>query len=249
MYQHYPGVSILERTIHSQDVDAFEQIIKIYSSLPEAVGPPAALLVQLVCRVDNPELLDCLIRYTGVGTPKALTVNRGVQDDNADEGNEKNDEVTKDGMLAADLASRDVSQPLSKRVYHGLDVHGKKRKDLARQHDPDAQLQREQGPEMPLLWRAVLSNAPQIVEYLSGPRAIEAYTHYATNGRSRHAAALRALDDISSSYREWMGWKANAFGQSVLIAAISSGADDRVPMLKILFGAQPQIMVESLHIR
>ncbi|KAG7089910.1 hypothetical protein E1B28_011543 [Marasmius oreades] len=55
-----------------------------------------------------------------------------------------------------------------------LNVYGKKRKDLARKNDPNAN-QEEPLVKLPLVWRAAVVGASHIVDYLKSDRPLEAY--------------------------------------------------------------------------
>ncbi|KAG6805466.1 hypothetical protein H0H92_015279, partial [Tricholoma furcatifolium] len=58
----------------------------------------------------------------------------------------------------------------SNKIYLGLNVHGKKRSDLAKKNDPNATQDRVSA--LPLVWIAAESGAKSVVEYLAGPRSL-----------------------------------------------------------------------------
>ncbi|KAJ7815969.1 ankyrin repeat protein [Mycena olivaceomarginata] len=131
------------------------------------------------------------------------------------------------------------------KVYLGLNVHGKKRTDLAKRNDPDA-AHTQDVVEFPLVWRAVFAGATKILDYLQTDRPLTAYKFYASSNSSETAMILRRTTDLAKVLPEWLGWSITPLGESPLTVAIASKKLDRV---KYLFEKSPRLMASSLHER
>ncbi|KAG7089892.1 hypothetical protein E1B28_011526 [Marasmius oreades] len=81
------------------------------------------------------------------------------------------------------------------KAYYGLNVHGKKWKDLARKNDPNAN-QEEPLVKPPLVWHAAVVGASRIVDYLKSDRPLEAYRYYAMCNSDQLAISLRRTTNL-----------------------------------------------------
>jgi hypothetical protein len=142
------------------------------------------------------------------------------------------------------LGEAELPVEAKKKLYLGLTVHGKKRVDLARKHDPDA-VDTDQ-PSVPLLWKAASIGARNIVEYLAGERPLVAYRYYAVTHSDAVASRLRASSDLERVLPKWIGWDVDMLNESPCTAAIFG---DNLDLVKTMFKKQPQLMKSCLHNR
>ncbi|KAF8987599.1 hypothetical protein BDQ17DRAFT_1334968 [Cyathus striatus] len=201
---------------------------------------PKAVELAVQIGRDNVDFLDEYIRRTGFGIDVKTQSIDGEEDDGPINANDKN------------------------RTYLGLNVHGKKRSDLARKNDPNAS-NREDELVKPLLWDAIEHNAKAAVEYLSSERPLAAFKFYASSRRGEERAerlrripdpqkvlpemigcsvAVRSAPKPRAAAATLIGWKTNSLGESPLTAAILGGYVD---MIKLLFSKAPTLMEQTLH--
>ncbi|KAG6823211.1 hypothetical protein H0H92_011049, partial [Tricholoma furcatifolium] len=132
--------NLLFKAIHDGDYEAFINIIGLYTSSPIPIA--CGNIVEHIVKKDQVEMLDYYIRQTGQGVEIAL-----------------------DHSEAPSALTND-----SNKIYLGLNVHGKKRSDLAKKNDPNAT--QDTVSVLPLVWIAAESGAKSVVEYLAGPRPL-----------------------------------------------------------------------------
>ncbi|KAI0628020.1 ankyrin [Trametes polyzona] len=182
----------LSKTILEDDFEAFVQVLDLYKRLPEPVDFSTDA-VQCICMYDRPAMLDELIRRSAVGIQLP----------------EVHDEEGRD-------ASQTKSKGASGKVYLGLNVHGKKRKDLAEKADPNAPVATKQFEE-PLLWTAARLGAVNVMQYLATDRPVSAYNYYASTNSDEKAKFLKRIrDDV----RQHLGWNSNKLNESAVTAAV-----------------------------
>ncbi|KAK7044109.1 hypothetical protein VNI00_007826 [Paramarasmius palmivorus] len=214
--------NFLQAAVVRKDLAGFSHVLDMYK-LSE---PPIELkrndldsILGWVINSDVPKLLDEFIRRTGHGI---MVRSPGVDEANEDEEvhavNDKN------------------------RVYLGLNVHGKKRKDLANKNDPNASDNVGDNAE-PLVWHAARVGASAILDYLSGDEPFEAYKHYAMCSSNERAISLRRTADLKSVLPEWLGWNIGVLGESPLTAAVLGC---KLSIVKQLFGKNPRLMSSAL---
>jgi hypothetical protein len=233
------------QALRDADMDALKNIADLHASLTKSAPLPiSATELAFVLSADSPDALDEVIRRSGVGAPQAF-------EEEKKEAEEKKDEAEAEAH-AQDVEQAKKAKP-GKRVYWGLNVHGVKRKDLASKNDPDAKPKSKRAHEMPLLWQAARWNATRVIEYLNTPRPLDAFAYYAAHHNDTRAKKLRTKCDLAASYPEWIGWKADALGESAIVAAVCPavllrGAPERttVATLEKLFELQPGLMREQL---
>ena len=172
--------------------------------------------MQSILAVDNPEILDEYIRRSGYGLD--FEVAKKATEHLAPVVNDQN------------------------RLYLGLNVHGKKRADLARKNDPDARYSGHSEP--PLVWKAAQEGADKIIEYLSTDKPIAAFKAHSMAYSTSRAEQLRRTPDLEKVLPLWLGWQINSLGESPLTAAILGG---KLSTIKTLFAKKPQLMKTTLH--
>ena len=186
-----------------------------------------ASLVEAIVTHDCPEILDEFIRRTGYGIEiKAPGATADGDDENGS------------SSISTDLLSNDAN-----RLYLGLNVHGKKRKDLATANDPNAYRSNSEHSEVPLAWLAAQQKAVGVLAYLSSGKPLEAYKKYALEkgGNEIRAVLLRRLisgGGFDTALRGMLGWYMDELGQSPVFAA-TVGGDTRV--LKEVERMEPEL--------
>ena len=211
--------SILTKAVIDHDLEAFVQIANLYQTLPQVIEMEKDLLTTIL-EEDQPDILDEYIRRTGSGIDMA-----------------SNKKDSKDSEVTAAVNDEN-------KIYLGLNVHGKKRADLARANDPDAG--KATHFEIPILWKAAEAKAKAIVEYLAGDRPLTAYSFYASTHSDARAIWLRRTTDLEKVLPKWLGWTVNNIGDSPFIAAIIGNDLD---VIKLLFKKAPQLMATTVHLK
>jgi hypothetical protein len=206
---------IFEKPIRDDDLEGFVKLLNIFTDLPIAMHEniPGRMMWPLLWK-DRSDMLDELIRRTGVGIDLKI-----LRQD------------AKDAMPVNDQNN----------FYLGLNVHGKRRIDLARKNDPNA------GPETqesPLLWNALAQNAKNIVDYLTSDKVYDAYHSYAISHSGERAERLRRVDNLKECLPKWLGFRTNSFGESPFTAAVLSGKAEAV---KDFFAKKKEMMTAALH--
>ena len=209
----YIEETVFEKAIREDDLESFVKLLNMFVNLPVPEDIPNDL-VPLLLSKDRHEMLDELIRRTGIGID-LKTVRREAN-----------------GAIPANDQNK---------LYLGLNVHGKKRADLARKHDPNAKLETR---DFPLLWRALHLCAEKVIDYLASERSYLAYRSYAMSHSDERAERLRSIGNLKELLPQWLGFRTNSFGESALTAAVLSG---KVEPLKILFAKHKDTMKAVLH--
>ncbi|KAH9483204.1 hypothetical protein JR316_0005308 [Psilocybe cubensis] len=227
----------LAKAVADHDLDAFKHIADLYQSLAEPLQIGEDIMDRILDE-DQADILDEYLRRTGDGLDIAL--------------------VKKEANVKEDLpiATNDANK-----MYLGLDVHGKKRIDLARKNDPNATHDAgEEKRKVPLLWRAIKLGAKNIIEYLTTEKPFEAYRAYATSttahgelkarwlrrylfGESGAEVASLPKGGPKKQLAVWLGWTINALGESPLAAAIIS---NKMEMIELLNKLEPELMAQAL---
>ena len=208
----------LQGAIIQDDLEAFVQIADLYKSFPKPLELPAAAL-GWATQYDRPAILDEVIRRTGRG----IDVPEESQDD---------DEPTEGSK----------SKTRSLKAYLGLNVHGKKRKDLAQKVDPNAPSTAEKH-EFPLAWTAAHDGAIECVQYLASERALAAYRYYASTHSDHRAKYLRRID---GQVAQRLGWRVDELNESVITAAVIG---DELELLKTVVDMRPAQLQDALMAR
>lgn len=217
------SVSPINKAIVEDDFEAFVQIAELDKYLPTSRTvrvPSLVYLIQfdILFEHDRAEMLDEYIRRTGFGVhfpaKKAVEKKEGV-----------------------------IEKPKGKE-YWGLNVNGKKRKDLATKGDPNAVSDNSDdiGPT-PLVWSASSHRAIEILKYLNTERPLAAYRYYySTNTSDKRARNIPA--DLATILPGKLGWSANALQETPLTAAVMK---DRLDSMKLLFSSHPKLMKDYLQ--
>ncbi|KAF7319941.1 Ankyrin repeat protein [Mycena kentingensis (nom. inval.)] len=210
------SVEPFTKAIHDDDYEAFVNVFRLYKHSPIPAELPTTLLAIIVSQ-DRPDMLDEFIRRTGQGIK--VEAPKTAEEELAPVINDKN------------------------KLYLGLNVQGKKRMDLAKRNDPNADNEQEQ-EEPPLVWKAIQSGALKVLDYLLGSRPLEAYQYYASTVNSDSARLLKRTPDLEKVLPEWLGLTITPLGESPLTAALLSYK--KVDNLKYLFQKLPKLMAAAL---
>ncbi|RXW15843.1 hypothetical protein EST38_g10015 [Candolleomyces aberdarensis] len=207
--------NLITTAIELKDLEAFTKIADLYQSLSQPIDL-GEHLIHAIIQADSPEILDEYIRRSGHG-------------------------------LDFEVAKKDTAHlpPVvndENRIYLGLNVHGKKRTDLARKNDPNANSTASN--TIPLVWRAARAGATKIIEYLVTDKPLAAFRQHATACSGARAEQLRRTPDLKNALPVWLGWNINGLGESPLIAAILGCS---LPAIKTLFAKKPELMKTTLH--
>ena len=205
----------LEEAIRDDDLEAFIQIAELCANLPKPVALAGLASEDTFLREDRAKILDEYIRRTGQGIDIP----------------EKKVEETEDAP----------QRPKGKE-YWGLNVHGKKRRDLAARGDPNARYDGSNRSKVPLVWRAAQHGALGVLEYLKTDRPLAAYQYYfSANPKEAKKADLPALE---SSISELLGWCSNPSNETALSAAVHSR---QLSAFKKLLELDPALLQPHLH--
>ncbi|KAK7469254.1 hypothetical protein VKT23_003740 [Stygiomarasmius scandens] len=214
--------TLLQKAVRLGDLEAFVNIADIY----KLADPPIKLddnVLPFILEHDQAEMLDEFLRRTGKGVSVKVT--------SADEAKEPS-------------TAHAVTD--STKLYLGLNVHGKKRKDLAAKNDPNADGSNIDENIRPLLWMAIEAGATNVVDYLATSRSYEAYKHYAMCNSDELAISLRRRTNLEKVLPLWLGWTTNAIGESPLSSAIKS---NKLQILKKLYAKEPKLMASAMKDR
>ena len=208
--------SPIEKTIIQDDMEGFVQMCNLYNFVGHDLL--ADDLVPTIMSNDRPEVLDEMIRRTGCGITAVL-----------------------DAQLKADPAAP-AAKDTEETIYLGLNVGGKKRRDLVTRGMPQKNASRSHE----LLVEAAKAGALNAMDYLSGPRVLAAYKFYAASNSSERALYLRREQDLAGVLPKWIGWQLNPLNESCLTAAIIA---NKLDFIKKLFDLEPNLMMEAMNAR
>ena len=209
----------LAAAIRAADVEATKQVLALYELCnPTSPVDPHSQLNNIL-QSDSPAMLDFFIRKFGFGL--------GVSEEEED---------APQGIEAAKKMPR---------TYLGLDVHGVKRKDLAKKNDPDAPQRIHKPHHIPLLWSAAIQGATKILDWLATPAPLEAYKAFISSASNEDviAKALRKIDDLETQLPELLGFLPNELGETAVFAALVGGQKEerKIATMKQLYNLSPHL--------
>ncbi|THH17575.1 hypothetical protein EW146_g3245, partial [Bondarzewia mesenterica] len=202
----------LYRAIIEDDFEMFVKCCDLYKSIGHPLSPQT--IVQQIMQDDRQDMLDELIRRTGCGVSVALDVQQ------------------------KQAAKKDPEET----IYLGLNVGGKKRRDLVAPHAP----RRTVLSSPRLLLEAAKAGALGVLDYLSGPRPLAAYKYYASSQSDERALYLRRQTNLEAVLPQWHGWQIDELNESCLTAAILA---NKFECVKKLFALRPNLMMEAMNVR
>ncbi|KAH8995800.1 hypothetical protein EDB86DRAFT_3077358 [Lactarius hatsudake] len=191
----------LQKAIVEDDFEAFVHTLDLYEFAGVAIWPDSGAY-DFAVALDRIEMLDELIRRSGVGIP-----------------------IPSDAAKLGGAVSKKVPE---ERVYLGLKVGGKRRADIAKQ----GQTQRKTPTyNYDLLRSAIRSGATKVIDYLAGPRPIAAFTHYADTHNDDIAQYLKGIDNLGAVLTDLLGWKPDELNESPLLCAVIDNRIDVLKQL------------------
>ncbi|KAG8952590.1 hypothetical protein FRC04_003951 [Tulasnella sp. 424] len=216
------------------DVEAFTQIADMMEHLEEPLPISGVLLLSILAS-NSPDMLDIYIRRTGEGLSLPQPKAKAATDDKAE-------------------AQRQNDDDEEHKIYVGLDVNGRKRKDLARRDDPNAPYApyyAGTGNKIPLAWNAASKHATAILEYLSSPRAFEAYKYYAETSKTKLAKRLTEVLQNTDDFPKLVGFSVTRLAETPVLAAVwNPTKPDRIlPTLKKLMELHPRLTADGLRLQ
>jgi hypothetical protein len=184
---HYNAI---QKTIEENYFEGFVCVLELYKFAGVALWPDAAAH-ELVVKLDRPDMLDELIRRTGVGIPYPSNTakNPHVNPEKAEE----------------------------ERVYLGLKVGGKWHEETTKQTESKFE---GLTYNYDLLRNAIAVGATKVVEYLAGPRVLAAYKDYAAAQSNDIARYLRSVDNLETALPGLLGWQIDELNESPLLCAV-----------------------------
>ena len=193
----------LEKAVYEDDFETFVRTVELYEFVGVALWS-ATRVHELAVALDRPDMLDELMRRTGVGIP--------YYPSDTLEGHQQN--------LKKDIEER--------RVYLGLKVGGKRRADSS-QDGP-----RVLRYNYDLLRSAITRGSGKIVEYLAGPRPLAAYTYYAATHSGDVARYLKSFENLGAVLSDHLGWQVDELNESPLLSAVIHDKIDILKQLFVL---------------
>jgi hypothetical protein len=207
--------TLFSQILKQGDIDDLERLLELGALCEpqQTLGPHD---LGNIIQYDNPELLEFIIGKFGFGI---------VSDQPEDEG-----QFGEDDTAETSAAGRSKSS----KTYLGLNVHGKKRKDLASKGDPDAPQSSQHVDTTPLVWKAAQMNATKILMWLSGSGPLKAYTKYMTSSKDDHAISLKRMKNFETRLPALLGSTPTQLGEHVVSAYLTTGVVKK-ETLKLLF--------------
>ncbi|KAI0059321.1 ankyrin [Artomyces pyxidatus] len=98
----------------------------------------------------------------------------------------------------------------------------------------------------PIVWQAVNAGATAVLEYMAGPRPLDAIREHLVSKDDERARAMRKIIENEDELRIRWGWRMNVLNESALTVAILS---DRLDMVQKLFELAAEDTTIALHAR
>ncbi|KAI0263726.1 hypothetical protein BC834DRAFT_290264 [Gloeopeniophorella convolvens] len=208
----------IQKAMFDNDFEAFVRILDMQESIGVSVWPEPSPF-QYAMSADQPEMVDELIRRSGVGIPI----------------------VVDSTQVSKPNPAKKVAE---ERVYLGLKVGGKRRADLA---PPKPKPAKHTIYNYDILRAAINSGATKVVEYLAGSRPLAAYKYYASTHSDNIAQYVKSVDNsLEEILPGLLGWEINDLNESPLLSAV---IHNKLDILKQMFVLKPKLMGEAVHKR
>lgn len=205
---------VLQKAVRERDLEAFVAISNMLEEHSKDSEVFMSSLLDLILVIDAPYILDELIRRTGLGIDTA--------------------------SASTEQDEHDADVPKTSKLYLGLNVHGKKRKDLARRSDPDAPGRYANAQTVPILWQAAKAGAVEIIAWLKTPSVASAFHFYAKTKTTDRALLLRRID-IENRLADLLGFQVSPQNETAVFAAIFGKSDTVTKTLKQLIKIYPDV--------
>lgn len=131
---------------------------------------------------------------------------------------------------------------MTKDVYLGLNVHGKKSKAYLASADPFPLDDKSEA--LPLVWEAAQYGSSAVIRYLAGDRPLSAFTHYASTHNDAQTKALRGIPELATVLPAKLGWTTSLFNETVVTTAVIGGHIEILQELSSILGEEMQSMLQ-----
>ena len=206
----------LAAAVQVGDVEAAKRIFSLHKLCESSLPFNPHKELKNILQCDSPAMLDLFIRKFGIG----LVFSEEEDDPQGAEAIKK-----------------------MPKTYLGLDVHGVKRKDLAKKNDPNAPRQVHQPHRIPLLWSAATVSATKIIDWLATPAPLEAYKAFMSSAPAKDTTAktLKKIKDLEKQLPDLLGFLPNEFGETAVSAAVFGQHEKNIAIVKQLYKLSPHL--------
>jgi hypothetical protein len=219
----------LQKAISEYDSEAFAHILDLYDFVGQAILPDSGAH-HLAVVLDRPEMLDEMIRRSGVGIPVPSDPEKGSGAEP-----KASDERTYLGLkVGGKRAAVGAHKQRALRATAGTNKLRPLLKVVGHTDNYD------------LLRGAIRFGATKVIDYLAGPRPAGAFTHYAETHNDDLAQYLKSIDNLGTALPELLGWQSDELNESPLHCAVIS---NQLDLLKQMFALKPSLMEEALDLR
>ncbi|KAF8267587.1 hypothetical protein EI94DRAFT_1801491 [Lactarius quietus] len=187
----------LQKAVVENDFEAFFHTLDLYDFAGMAIWQDSGAY-DLVVTLDRPEMLDELIRRSGVGIPI-------LSDGDSEKGRGTNSKAPEEC------------------IYLGLKVGGKRRAEIMKNKHTQ---RKGLTYNYDLLRSAIRSGATKVVDYLAGPRLLAAFTYYAETHDDDIAQYLKSIDSLGALLPDLLGWQPDELNESPLLCAVINDRPD-----------------------
>jgi hypothetical protein len=211
--------------LEDADVQSVEQVL----ALGQMCDPPITIGPQHLSNViksDGPAMLDYIIRRFGFG------ISIGNDEQEHEPASDDHDGKVPNGKKTS-------------KTYLGLNVQGRKRKDLATKGDPDAPTMVMRN-DLPLIWLAAQLNASKILTWLVTSAPLDAYKAYMNSSNDEAALAMKHLPKFEQKFPELIGSTVNDVGENAMLAHLSGGTP-KIATIKLLFSSLPDLKTAFVY--
>ncbi|EIW81880.1 ankyrin [Coniophora puteana RWD-64-598 SS2] len=206
--------SIVCQAAQKNDRESLEKILDLYDSCEGDFGDE---VMSSIASVDNPAILDIVIRRYGVG----IDIPKESDDD-----------------------WKEAKATNGRRPYLGLTVHGEKRTDLAKKVEGNSS--EDTSEHRPMLYILARETLPHIVEYLGSEGILTSYRAYIDSHEgddNKKISFLRTACESLETLRSHLGWTESKTGENSLTAALCNiEINKALPVLEAMFRARPDYM-------
>ena len=193
----------LQKAIVENNFEAFVHTLDLYDLAGTAIWPDSGAYSVAVA-LDRPEMVNELIRRSGIGIPIPS---------NAAKGHGARSKVSEE------------------RVYLGLKVSGKRRTDIVKHKQTP---RKALTYNYDLLRSTIRFGATKVVDYLAGPRPIASFTHYTETHNDDIVQYLKSIDNLGVVLPDLLGWQPDELNESPLLCAVINNRLDILKQLLLL---------------
>lgn len=210
------------KAVAEADLPALERSLELGQMCePKVTMSPMSL--QTILENDSPSMLEFVIRKYGYGLPSMEEDDHEPQDEEGGGPKKKTSDI-----------------------YLGLNVQGKKRKDLARAADPNAPTVYA-ARTLPLIWRAAQAEAHKALTWLTTPGPLQAYKAFMSQSKDEAAIAMKRISKFEERLPSLLGAQPNELGEHVLLAYLTTTTEPKVETINLIFNLFPHLKKTFIH--